>query len=242
MPDENAPTASNQPAPDAKAPANAPVKPPADAAVAKDAAPQKPDVAKQEATKAEAKPAEQTKDKAESAKTGEEAKKEVKPAAPERYELKLPEGSLLGDTLLEKTASFAKERGFSNEHAQAVVEHTNSVFASLIEEEKKALEAQSEKWVESCRTGKFGGDAFKENAAAVERLVAAYGSQDFKELVNQTRLGNHPALWEFLASIAQASKEDKAVMPNVPTVTRQRSDAEVLFPMDELSMKQQEVG
>ena len=55
-----------------------------------------------------------------------EPKKEEKPAVPEKYDLKAPEGSLLAEPMLEKIAAFARERGFSQEQAQAMVEHESA--------------------------------------------------------------------------------------------------------------------
>src|SRR3990172_2365452 len=42
---------------------------------------------------------------------------------PEKYEIKLPEGSLLDASEIERTVTLAKEQGLSNKTAQALLDH-----------------------------------------------------------------------------------------------------------------------
>jgi hypothetical protein len=54
-----------------------------------------------------------------------EAKPTEAKVVPEKYDLKLPEASLLDASHVEKLTAFAKERGLSNDEAQALLEREN---------------------------------------------------------------------------------------------------------------------
>src|SRR5688572_20896218 len=58
-----------------------------------------------------------------------EAPKEQKPVVPEKYDLKLPEGSLLEAAQMEKISAYAKEKGLSNEQAQELLERENDAVS-----------------------------------------------------------------------------------------------------------------
>src|SRR3954464_8985731 len=62
-----------------------------------------------------------------------EVKAEPQKPAEIKYELKAPEKSLLPATHAEKIVALAKERGFSNEQAQAVYEAESAHFKEYVD-------------------------------------------------------------------------------------------------------------
>lgn len=216
MPNDAAP-AEVKPADNAQPQASPPPAPAPEAAktILGDAPPPAPEVKAPEGDKAP-----------EPKKEGEAAKPKEggdKPGVPEKYELKLPENSLLDPSRLEKIAAVAKERGLSNEAAQALVDHESQAVADFQKAQLEGLKKTSEKWVEELKADKeFGGEAFSKTAEAAKRVVARFGDQQFREALESTGLGNHPALVRVFARIGKAMSEDQFVQPGAAPASPMR--------------------
>jgi len=160
----------------------------------------------------------------------ETGKPPAKPAVPEKYDLKLPEGSLLEPSAVEQISSFAKEQGLSNEAAQKLLERESKSFASYVEKQKTELVKQTAEWLEAAKTDKeIGGEAFGQNAELAKRVVERYGSESFKKALNESGLGNHPELVRFVARIGKAMSEDQLVIPGTQS-GGPKSAADTLYP------------
>ena len=165
--------------------------------------------------KGDGKPAEQT--KAEGEKKAEAPKTEppkVEPkVAPEKYDLKLPEGSLLEPTALDRIAKLAKERGLSNEDAQKELDRDNDTLKAYVEGQKAQLKKESETWLKECEADKeFGGEKFKESAEYAKRVLKwADESGAFGKVLDETGFGDHPVVFRVFAKLGRAFKEDKVI-------------------------------
>src|SRR3972149_1235780 len=53
-----------------------------------------------------------------------------KPVVPQKYELKLPEGSQLDQARIDSLSAYAKEKGLSNEQAQAILDRESDAVSS----------------------------------------------------------------------------------------------------------------
>lgn len=101
---------------------------------------------------------------------------------PEKYELKLTEGSLLDQSHVDDVASYAKKLGLSNEDAQGLLDRENQVAASFIQKQKETLEQNAVKWVEAVKAdSELGGDKFNENVELAKRVIVRFGSDGFKK-------------------------------------------------------------
>jgi hypothetical protein len=144
---------------------------------------------------------------------------------PEKYELKLPEGSLLDAKAMERIALIAKEQGLSNEEAQARLEAQNAEVSALVD-------AQKERWLQQAINDKeIGGAHFKENVALAWRFADRFCSPEFKAELDRFGYGNHP---ELIRAFAKAWKEgfsdDTFVKPGAKPVTQQAKPAhEILY-------------
>ena len=157
----------------------------------------------------------------------------AQPVVPEKYDLKLPEGSKLDASHTEKIAAFAKERGFTQEQAQALLErdHANSLAQQKLQEEQKA--AAWDRWQQESKADKeiFGGseETFGKNVDLAKRglkLIDSDGS--IKKFLDDTGLGNHKAVIKTFMSLAKMSADDKMVLPGSQS-TPQKTDAEILY-------------
>lgn len=168
---------------------------------------------------------------------------EAKPAVPEKYELALPEGSLLEAKALEDIASFAKERGFSQNQAQALVERLSADRAAHVESLKAELAERDKAWVSELQSDKeFGGEKYKDTVQRAHEAMKRFGDEALMDELDATRLGNYPKLVKMLARIGKAMENDRIVVPGAQGNASPRSDADVLFPMEELTAGQKEMA
>ena len=162
-------------------------------------------------------------------------KKPEPKAAPEKYEdFKLPEGvELKGEQLTAATALF-KEMGLPQGEAQKLVDFHVAQLKAAAEGPAKALSDMRADWQAKTHAdpdiakvsvdGKTGLDAVKINVA---KVFSAIGNEklvnDFKEVMNLTGVGDHPAFINVINKLAGFVTEGKHVAGNKPSVHGQSS-------------------
>jgi hypothetical protein len=133
---------------------------------------------------------------------------------PEKYDLKLPDGSHFDAKALERTAAFAREQGLNNEEAQALLEREHEVVSTYAQDQKAMMDQRVGEWLVDAKADKeIGGEAFNANAELAKRVVERYGTEAFKKALNDTGLGNHPELVRVFVRIARSMSEDQLVIP-----------------------------
>lgn len=203
--EEVKPAATETPAKEAPAPK-------AEEKKVSDPAPDKADAPKAEAEK---------KAELEKKETAEQPPKE-KTVAPEKYDLKLSEDSVLGKRALERIEAYAKEQGLSNEQAQAIVDGEAEAVAKFVDE-------QSNEWANQTKNDKeIGGEGFKKNVETAKRVIDKFGSDTLRKELNKTGYGNHPELIRLLSRIGKAMNEDELVIPGAQAGTK-RSREEIFY-------------
>ena len=134
------------------------------------------------------------------------------PIVPEKYELNLPEGSLLDPSTIEKISAYAKEKGLSNEAAQEVLNRENAIVTAYHEAQNQQVTEIRNAWVKEAESDKeIGGDKFKENLELAKRVVNRFGSEAFKAALNETGFGNHPEVIRTFARIGLLMADDKLI-------------------------------
>lgn len=155
-------------------------------------------------------------------------------AAPESYTLTLPDGAT-DAALLERTALIAKERGLSNEQAQALVNfahqegttRADTAAKAAVDAAMKSYAPGGEKWLEQVETWKTQtladpalGKTPEERSAAIQSghgILMKYGEANpadadaMKGFLNTSGLGNHPAAVRFFAWLGKAAGEGSLV-------------------------------
>jgi hypothetical protein len=140
---------------------------------------------------------------------GEGAKKTETEGAPETYEFVAPEGVELDKDLLGEFHPVAKELNLKQADAQKLVD----IAAKIITKQFDALAATHEAWAESSRTDKdIGGDNLQPSLTLGKKVLDAFGSPELRTVLNETKLGNHPALIKAFAKIGKAMSEDVLVI------------------------------
>lgn len=142
-----------------------------------------------------------------------------KKIVPEKYELKTPEGSKLSAQDVEEIASYAKERGFSQEEAQAQLDRESKLKENFEKQSLAQLESATKEWLETAKSDKeIGGEAFPKHAELAKRVVTRFGTPEFKAELERTGLGNHPELVRVFVRIGKAMTDDQFIMPGSQTV------------------------
>lgn len=156
---------------------------------------------------------------------------EQKPVAPEKYELKMPDGSQLSQERIEKVSAYAKEKGLSNEQAQEVLNRESEAVSGFFESQKAGLLARSEAWISEIKADKeFGGDKFNETVELAKRSIERFGDPELKKQLDETGLGNHPMLIKMHAKIGREMAEDRLVPSNSASTSASQRHADVLYP------------
>ena len=134
-------------------------------------------------------------------------KKEVE--VPEKYDLKLPDNSLLQAESIEAISQYAKEKGLSNAQAQELLERENSAVTSFAKTQQDLFVEQVESWKSAAsKDPEIGGDKFNENVELAKRALETYGSPEFSKQLNETGFGNHPELIRMFAKVGRSIHDD----------------------------------
>lgn len=162
---------------------------------------------KVEETKVEA---DKVQDKSVEAKAQEESaklKEEVK------YDLKLPEGTLLTQAEVDKIVSFAKDQGLSQESAQKLVEREHEILANYKDNQEQQFEQMREQWFKQVEGDKeLGGDNLKATAEMARRALDKFAPDSLKKFFAESPYGNHPDVIRMFSKIGKAMQDDKIVL------------------------------
>ena len=126
---------------------------------------------------------------------------EQKPDVPEKYEYELPEGIEITPELDAKFTEIAKGLGLNQEQANKLIGLHTSILQSQIADHEKQIDA----WAGECKQRGLTG---KEQLSDAVRAVDTFGGGEFKDLLIQTGLQNHPAMQHFLQNIGGLLRED----------------------------------
>lgn len=149
-----------------------------------------------------------------------DGKPKVEPqGAPEAYaSFKLPEGMELDSEVLGEFTAFAKELNLSQDKAQKIVDFQAKLAAKQADEYQAAALKQGQEWASQVKNDpELGGDNYEKSVASAVKVIQSFGDDGLRDLLNNTGLGNHPALFKFCHRVSQAMSEDKFVMPGSQT-------------------------
>jgi hypothetical protein len=145
--------------------------------------------------------------------------------APDTYELKVPEGGRISPDDVKLVEQIARERGLSNDEAQAV-----------LDDHDEQLELQSGAFLEATKADKeIGGDKLDETLTLAKsaldkiRPKGTPRGDAFRALLNRTGYGNHPEIIAFMAEIGRKMQEDRPGTGSGGGGKAEKSTAEVLY-------------
>lgn len=142
-----------------------------------------------------------------------EAPKDGKEVVPEKYDVKVPEGMDVDTGLLDALTPTFKELGLSQEKVQKLVDK----FAPAVQASAKAqhdvmmkqYHEQIEGWGKETRD-MLGAEPAKALAPAAKFISTFAGKEaaEFRSLLNETGLGNHPLMVKVLIAAGKALSPD----------------------------------
>lgn len=152
-----------------------------------------------------------------------------KPSVPEKYDLKLPEGSRLDASVIERTAVLSRTLGLSNDSAQQLIEYAQGEITQYAEAQAAAYKETVNKWPDQVKADKeIGGDAYEQNVELARRVIKRFATPEFTKSLDESGYGNHPELVRVFVKIGKAMAEDTLDLPTQGP-TGKRDPAQVLY-------------
>ncbi|MEQ9887617.1 peptidase [Pectobacterium zantedeschiae] len=161
----------------------------------------------------------------------EKAEKEKKQGegAPEKYEFKATEGQDLDADALAAFEPLARELGLTNEQGQKFVDaYASKILPHIQKQQVEAWQKVTDGWAETVKADKeIGGDKLTANIGKAQQAMMQFGGDELKQALEETGLGNHPALVKAFVKIGHAMSEDKMLAGG--SDGEQLSAAQVLY-------------
>lgn len=165
---------------------------------------------------------------------------------PETYELSLPGGVELDAALLDEATPVLKELGLSNEAANKLVPIVGKVQERILTAQADEFAATAAQWAKDAKADpEIGGrnwDVTVQNAARVmdhyigPKVTTNEKGEEvpngFRQLLDDTRLGNHPELIRAFARIGKDMGEDMTFARSGLASPEKKPREAVLYPND----------
>lgn len=148
------------------------------------------------------------------------------PAAAEvAYEFKAPDGVELDKDATTAFTAIAKDLKLAPDAAQKVVDIAVGMQQRAVEAHTK----QVAEWADQVKADKeLGGDKLPQTLATAQKAMAL-GPPELKQLLNDSGLGNHPAMVRFMHAVGKALSEDRFV-PSTGGAPSSPDDASRFYP------------
>lgn len=147
------------------------------------------------------------------------------------YDLKLPENSPLDATHLDEVKAMAKELGLSQEAAQKLVERDNALLSKSQQQTQAMMSEAVARWADDAKADKeIGGANLQASITDAKTALDKFGTPEFKNMLNQSGVGNHPELIRLLSKVGKAMREDKMITGSSKPVQTHQSFAEAFYP------------
>ncbi len=156
----------------------------------------------------------------------------AKPAVPEKYEFKAPDGVELDADAVAEFSTVARELGLSQDAAQKVVE---KMAVKLHERQTAQLAANLERFKETQAAAvkadkQLGGDRLNENLAVAEKALATFGTPALRELLQKTGLSHNVEVIRAFYAAGKAIDTDRHVAGGVRPTKGEANAARGLYP------------
>jgi hypothetical protein len=164
-------------------------------------------------------------------------------AVPEKYEISLTvkdaegkdEAVEIDPVLLEAATPVLKDLGLTNEQANKVAGLVPQVQQRVLQQQQDEFAAQKAEWAKDAAEDKeIGGKNWKETQSLAARALDHFGAtqdSEFRQLLDQTGLGNHPVMIGMFRKIGAALSEESTFAEGSGQVGK-KDRLEELYPED----------
>lgn len=152
--------------------------------------------------------------------------------APGEYdEFTIPEGMELDKGAMDTFKPIAKELGLSQDQAQKLVDVYSNANADAQSTLATQIDALHESWKQEVKDDPIlGGVKFDETIATARTFINGYGDQKLTDVLNETGLGNHPAVVKLFYKLGRSVAEDNVNIGAIRGQTGEISAANKMFP------------
>lgn len=138
--------------------------------------------------------------------------------APESYEFVAPEGLEYDQAVLDAFSPVAKQLDLSQDEAQNVLDKVSPVIQERMQTKIAELRTG---WESASRTDpEIGGNGnekvLTKNLAIAEKSIQSFGDNEYRELLETTGIGNHPAVIRYHLKVGNRISEDGFVNGDSP--------------------------
>lgn len=148
-------------------------------------------------------------------------KPEEKTSAPEKYEFKAPEGFELSEATVTEASTLFKELDLTNDQAQKLVDFQAKLAKESAEAPYRAYDTMREGWQNEVKADKEIGHILPKVKETIGRALDTIGSPElvteFKNAMNITGAGDHPAFVKAFYKLATAVVEGRHVSGSGPS-------------------------
>ena len=171
-----------------------------------------------------------------------EKKEEAKTGAPEKYEAwKLPEGFQFAEGKAEKIEAAFKELGISQDAGQKLVDMYVEEISAIANAGAEAYMNLRKEWVDAVKADPEIGKSLPQVKANIARALDGLGQPEavtaFKEAMDLTGAGDHPAFIKVFNWLAQKAVEGRQISGKGPSPEGQKgpnakpaSPAQAMYP------------
>jgi hypothetical protein len=159
-----------------------------------------------------------------------EVAKDGEKKAPEKYDLKIPEGSKLKATAVERIDRIAREQGLTNDEAQQLLVQEHEAVKAYSSELDAEFTRVKQNWkAELEKDPELGGDNLKKNSEIARRGLEANFSKKTIELIDQMEYGNNKEFFRDLVKLGKRLSDDKINPSGGNPPAPRKSSGEVFY-------------
>jgi len=154
------------------------------------------------------------------------AKEEAAAKAPEKYEaFKLPDDVQSVAETLEEFTGLAKKHNLSQDAAQEFVDMGAKLNQRFVQQQQEVMAQAKAEWTKQSMADKeFGGEKAKENIGVAETAIKAWTTPEFRKLLKDSGLSQHPEMIRTFFRVGKAMQPDKTIPANQAGAVRDESD------------------
>lgn len=142
-----------------------------------------------------------------------------------------PEGEQYDQAIVTNVKTLAKELGLNNDGAKKLTGEAHKIAKALGNAQVEALNQARSEWREQLKADKdIGGKNLEANLALAAKARQTFGDDDLLQVINESGLGDHPAVIRAFVKIGKALSDDTVIVGKTAGSHDQRSVAERLWP------------
>ncbi len=125
------------------------------------------------------------------------------PDGPEGYGLTYPDDAVVDKELAEDFCRAAHRMGLNRAQAQELASLYAGYVSDFEARQHESVLKSAAEWADKIRSR----PAFDKELGHARRALSSYGSNDLIDVLNQSALGSHPAVFDFMAAVGKALAE-----------------------------------